>query len=157
MEQSGNIPIFNIPGTLFGNIPRNFIGNFYRIFWEYIMRMFHEYSTNIYLPGGYDSHLIMKELGKSNFKISVTQIGLEKYMSFNISNKLSFINSFQFLGSSLNSLNKSLDEDDFKYFSQEFYRDVLDLVKQKGFFFEYISGFEKFKKNWAAKKSFKSR
>ena len=52
MEQSGNIPIFNIPGTLFGNIPRNFKGNFFRIFWEYIMEMFHEYSTNIYLPGG---------------------------------------------------------------------------------------------------------
>ena len=29
MEQPGNIPIFNIPGTLFWNIPRNFIGNFF--------------------------------------------------------------------------------------------------------------------------------
>ena len=48
IEQSGNIPIFNIPGTLFGNIPRNFVGNFFRIFWEYIMGMFQEYSTNIY-------------------------------------------------------------------------------------------------------------
>ena len=28
MEQSGNIPIFNIPRTLFRNIPQNFIGNF---------------------------------------------------------------------------------------------------------------------------------
>ena len=52
MEQSGNITIFNIPGTFFGNIPRNFIGNFSRIFWEYTMGMFHEYSANIYLPGG---------------------------------------------------------------------------------------------------------
>ena len=32
MEQSENIPIFNIPGTLFQNIPRNFIGNFFRIY-----------------------------------------------------------------------------------------------------------------------------
>ena len=52
MEHSENIPIFNIPGTLFGNIPRNFMGNFLRIFREHIMGMFHEYSTNIYLPGG---------------------------------------------------------------------------------------------------------
>ena len=29
MEQSGIIPTFNIPGTLFGNIRRNFIGNFF--------------------------------------------------------------------------------------------------------------------------------
>ena len=29
MEQPGNIPIFNIPGTLFWNIQRNFIGNFF--------------------------------------------------------------------------------------------------------------------------------
>ena len=47
MEHSGNIPIFNIPGTLFGNIPRNFLGNIFQIFREYIMGMFHEYSTNI--------------------------------------------------------------------------------------------------------------
>ena len=46
MEQPGNIPIFNIPGILFGNIPRNFIGNFSQIFWEYIMGMFHEHSKN---------------------------------------------------------------------------------------------------------------
>ena len=54
MEHSVNSPIFNIPGTLFGNIPRNFIGNFFRIYREYIMGMFYEYSTNIYLPGGHD-------------------------------------------------------------------------------------------------------
>ena len=37
MEQSGNIPIFIIPGTLFENIPQNFIENFFRIFWEYLI------------------------------------------------------------------------------------------------------------------------
>ena len=51
MEQSGNIPVFNIPGILFGNIHQNFIGNFFKIFWEYFMGMFHENSTNIYLSG----------------------------------------------------------------------------------------------------------
>ena len=51
MEQSGSIPIFNIPGTLFRNIPQNFIRNFLLIYW-YLKAMFHEYSTNIYLAVG---------------------------------------------------------------------------------------------------------
>ena len=45
----------------------------------------------------YDSHLIIKELGKFNLKISVIPNGLEKYMSFTTSNKLSFIDSCQVL------------------------------------------------------------
>ena len=45
----------------------------------------------------YDSHLIIQELGKFNLKISVIPNGLEKYMSFTISNKLSFIDSCQVL------------------------------------------------------------
>ena len=55
-------------------------------------------------------------------------------MSFTINNKLSFIDSFQFLSSSLNSLVKNLSKDNFKYFSQEFNNNVLDLLKQKGFY-----------------------
>ena len=39
----------------------------------------------------------MQELGKFNLKISVIPNGLEKYMTFTIDNKLSFIDSFQFL------------------------------------------------------------
>ena len=48
----------------------------------------------------YDSHLIMQELSKFNLKICVILNGLEKYMSFSINNKLSFLDSFQFLSSS---------------------------------------------------------
>ena len=67
-------------------------------------------------------------------------------MSFSINNKLSFIDSFQFLSSSLDSLVKNLAKDDFKYLSQEFDNNVLDLVKQEGFSsLEYMSDFEKFK------------
>ena len=79
----------------------------------------------------YDSHLIMQELGRFNFKKSVIPIGLEKYMSFTIINKISFIDSVQFLSSSLDSLVKNLNKDDFKYLTQEFDNNVLDLVKQK--------------------------
>ena len=89
---------------------------------------------------------MMQELAKFNLKINVIPNGLEKYMSFTINNKLSFIDSFQFLSSSLGSLVKKLSKDDFKYLGQEFDNNVLDLVKQKGFYpYENMSDFEKFK------------
>ena len=101
--------------------------------------------------------MIMQELGKFNFKINVIPNGLEKYMSFNVNNKLAFIDIFQFLSSSLDSLVKNLGKDDFKYLSQEFDSDVLDLVKQKGFYpYEYMSDFEKFKERLPTKKQFYS-
>ena len=49
----------------------------------------------------------MQELGKFNLKISVMPNGLEKHMSFTINNKLSFIDSFQFLRPSSDSLVKN--------------------------------------------------
>ena len=99
----------------------------------------------------------MQELGKFNFKINVIPNGLEMYMSFSINNKLSFIDSFQFLSSSLDSLVKNLAKDDFKYLSQEFNNNVLDLVKQKGFYtYEYVSDFEKFKEQLPNKEKLQS-
>ena len=78
--------------------------------------------------------------------------GLETYMSFNINNKLIFIDSFQFLSSSLESLVENLGKDDFKHLSQEFDSNVLDLVKQKGFYpYEYMNIFEKFEKELPSK------
>ena len=73
MEQSGNIPIFNIPGTLFRNIPRNFIGNFFRIFWEYIMGMFREYFANN-IPGTLFGNI------PQNFKVNIFRIFWEYIM-----------------------------------------------------------------------------
>ena len=88
----------------------------------------------------------MQELGKFNLKINAISHGLKKYMSFIINSKLSFIDSFQYLSSWLDSLVKNLVKDDFKYLSQEFDNNVLDLAKQKGFYpYEYMSNFEKFK------------
>ena len=68
-------------------------------------------------------------------------------MSFSISNKLSLIDSFQFLCSSLDSLVKNLAKDDFKYLSQEFDNKVLDLVKQK-VFYRYDKEYERVLKVW---------
>ena len=67
----------------------------------------------------YDIHVIVQELGKFNLKIDGIPNGLEKYISFTINNKLSFIGNFQFLSSLLDSLLKNLSKDEFKYLSQE--------------------------------------
>ena len=49
-------------------------------------------------------------------------------MSFTINNKLIFIERFHYLSSSLDSLVKSLNNDRFKYLSQEFDKNKLDLL-----------------------------
>ena len=72
----------------------------------------------------------MQELGKLNFNINVIPKESEKYISFNVSNNLIFIDSI-FLSSSLDNLVKNLCKNDFKYFSQEFDSKVLDLVKKR--------------------------
>ena len=51
----------------------------------------------------------MQELGKLNLKIS---------------NRLSFIDSFQFLNSSLDSFVKNVNKDDFRYLNREFDNNV---------------------------------
>ena len=56
--------------------------------------------------------------------------GLEICMSFNINNKLMFIDSFQFLCPSLNVLVTKLGKDDFKYLSYKFDYKLSNLVKQ---------------------------
>ena len=83
----------------------------------------------------YDSRFINQELDKFNLKINVISKGLEKYLSFTIKNNLTFIDRFQFLSSSLDSLVKNLvknlNRDDLEYLNQEFENNVLELVKQK--------------------------
>ena len=72
----------------------------------------------------------MQQLGEFNLKIKFMPNGLEKCRSFSINKKLSFIDSFQFLSSTLDKLVKSSGKDNFKCLSQEFDHNVLDLFKQ---------------------------
>ena len=65
----------------------------------------------------------MQELGKFNFETNVTPNGQEKYMSFNMISKLSFVTSIQYLNFLSDSLVKNLNKEDFKYLSQEFNSD----------------------------------
>ena len=88
---------------------------------------------------GYDSHLIIKEIGKADVKVSVIPNGLEKYMAFTVNKNLVYIDSMQFMNSSLDSLVKNLIADDFKYFSEEYNPELLDSVKEKGLYpYEYM-------------------
>ena len=85
------------------------------------------------------SHLIFKEVGKFDVKVSVIPNGLEKYMAFTININLVFIDTMQFMNLSLYSLVKNLSK-----FSGE----LLELVKEKGVYaYEYMNSFKKFSEN----------
>ena len=94
---------------------------------------------------GYDSHLIFSVLHKFNLKINVIPNGLEKYMAFFQNKNLVFIDSMQFMNSSLDKLVKNLSEEDFKYLVEEFDSKHLKILKQKGDYpYEYMNSFKKF-------------
>ena len=94
---------------------------------------------------GHDSHLIIKEIGKFNAKVSVTPNGSEEYMTFTVNKNLVFIDSMQFMNSKLDSLVKNLSDNDFKYLSEEFSGKFLELVKEKGVYpYEYMGSFKTF-------------
>ena len=64
---------------------------------------------------GYDSHLIFSVFHKFNLQINVIPNGLEKHMAFFLNKKLVFIDSMQFMNSTLDKLVKNLSDKDFKY------------------------------------------
>ena len=94
---------------------------------------------------GYDSHLIFSVLHKFNVKISVIPNGLEKYMAFFLGKNLVFIDSMQFMNSSLDKLVKNLSDKDFKYLVEEFGSRNLEILKQKcSYPYEYMNSFKRF-------------
>ena len=103
---------------------------------------------------GYDSHLIMQEIGKFKMNISVIPNNLKKYMAFFLSNNLKFIDSLQFMNDSLEKLAKNITISAMKYTSQEF-QDV-ELMKRKGvYLYDYMDSFDKFNdKNLPSKEKF---
>ena len=60
----------------------------------------------------------MQDIGKTDVKVSVIPNGLEKYMAFTINKNLFFINSMQFMNSSLDALAKDLSDEHFQYLSE---------------------------------------
>ena len=94
---------------------------------------------------GYDIHLIFNGLDKFDVKIKVIPNRLEKYMAFFLNKNLVFIDSMQFMNSSLNKLARNLSDKDFKYLVEEFGSKNLELLKQKGVYpYEYMDSFKRF-------------
>ena len=117
---------------------------------------------------GYDSHLLLPELGKFHKKISIIPNNMQAYMSFSVGHttsyfdkktrkqvnreymNLRFIDSFGFMASSLNQLVVDLKQgglDKFKNVSQEFGSDVdlTELMTRKGIYpYSFMDSFDKF-------------
>ena len=64
----------------------------------------------------------MKEIDKSDVKVSAIPNGLERYMAFTINKNLFFIDSMQFMNSSLDSLVKNLSDNDFEYLFEDSFK-----------------------------------
>ena len=66
-------------------------------------------------------------------------------MVFFLNKNLVFIDSMQFMNSSLDKLAKSLSDDSFKYLTKKFGSKNLELLKQKGVYpYEYMNNFKRF-------------
>ena len=107
---------------------------------------------------GYDSHFIMQQIGeitkKHTYKnnkgeekqmnINAIPNNMEKYMAFMLGNHLTFLDSFQFMSSSLDKLVSNLPNDALMYTSEEFQDKKLKLMSQKGVYpYDYMDSFEK--------------
>jgi len=113
---------------------------------------------------GYDSHLFIKHLWKTEGDIDCIADNEEKYISFSkevvvgkytdekgverdVTMELRFLDSFRFMPPSMDKLSKNLQREQFinlkKYFGDE---KNFDLVRRKGVFpYDYVDGLEKLK------------
>ena len=120
---------------------------------------------------GYDSHFIMQEIGaivknyeytnkrgqKCQMNINAIPNNMEKYMAFMLGNHLTFLDSFQFMSSSLEKLVSNLPRESLKYTSKRFKGEKLDLMIRKGVYpYDYMDSFEKFKSQLPTKEEFYS-
>jgi len=110
---------------------------------------------------GYDSHFIMQQIGeivkKHTYKnkkgediqmnINAIPNNMEKYMAFMLGNHLTFIDSFQFMSSSLDKLVSNLPTEALKYTCNRFKQEQFESMKQKGVYpYDYMDTFDKFNK-----------
>ena len=117
---------------------------------------------------GYDSHFIMQEIsaiikvkgkdGKEEEKemnINVIPNNMEKYMAIMLGNNLNFIDSFQFMSSSLDKLVSNLPKESLKYTSKRFQGMKLNLMSKKGVYpYDYMDSFDKFNEQLPTKEDF---
>ena len=120
---------------------------------------------------GYDSHFIMQEIGaivkdyeytnkdgkKCQMNINAIPNNMEKYMAFMLGNHLTFLDSFQFMSSSLEKLVGNLPKESLKYTSKMFKGTKFDLMVRKGVYpYDYMDSFDKFNSPLPKKEEFYS-
>ena len=120
---------------------------------------------------GYDSHFIMQEIGaivkdyeytnkdgkKCQMNINAIPNNMEKYMAFMLGNHLTFLDSFQFMSSSLEKLVGNLPKESLKYTSKMFKGTKFDLMIRKGVYpYDYMDSFDKFNSPLPKKEEFYS-
>ena len=112
------------------------------------------------LPG-YDSHFIMQQIEeiakkyaytnkkgeRQDLHINAIPNNMEKYMAFMLGNHLTFIDSFQFMSSSLDKLVNNLPKDDLIYTSQVFKGKRLDLMSKRRLSIQLYGWFRKVRSN----------
>ena len=108
---------------------------------------------------GYDSHFIMQQIGEiakkhayknkrgeeCHMNINCIPNNMEKYLAFMLGNHLVFLDSLQFMNSSLDNLIKNLPDEAFKYTKQEFEKEQFNLMKRKGIYpYDHMDSFDRF-------------
>ena len=115
---------------------------------------------------GYDSHLFIKNLGFSEGNIDCIPNNEERYISFTkkiqigtytkkvknevetkpLHHQIRFIESFKFMGTSLDKLVINLSKDTFNNVKRHYAEDKLSLLTRKGIYsYEYMNSLEKLK------------
>ena len=110
---------------------------------------------------GYDSHFIMQQIGEiakkhthknkrgeeCHMNINCIPNNMEKYMAFMLGNHLTFLDSFQFMSSSLENLVNNLPPEALKYTHNRFKKEKFKLMKHKGIYpYDFMDSFDKFNK-----------
>ena len=98
---------------------------------------------------GYDNHFIIEKLGdikkEEPLDINVIASNAEKYMAIYLGKHLAFIDSFQFMSSSLANLAKNLPNEKYIYTSETSQGERFALMKAKGVYpYDYMDVEEKF-------------
>ena len=92
------------------------------------------------------NHVYKNNIGEEqHLRINAIPNNMEKYMAFMLSDHLTFMDSVQFMSSSLDKLASNLPKEAFKYTSEEFVGKKFDLMSQKGVYpYDFMDCFEKF-------------
>ncbi|CAB4025284.1 Hypothetical predicted protein [Paramuricea clavata] len=129
--------------------PSNKVAYFHRINSNYLGAVHKSCQTKFFkIPvvfhnlRGYDSHPIILESCEQNIDLTVIATNLQKYLSFSFGRQLVFIDSLQFMSTSLSNLVANLKGDTsdeeialkFPITSKRFQGESLKLMTQKGIF-----------------------